>query len=576
MRRSANAAFLPTRVPRRVPMISYTYVDEVNSNLICCVCHCPFLNPVVTTTCSHTFCRRCIERSLEQQPCCPVDRSPLTLDDLKPENLLLRNMVDELIVECPLRSSGCRMTCQRQLLDSHLRDACQFVQVPCSEDGCEQTVLRRDLGKHTHDCVHRLVNCIACGTSVTASELEAHNDKCVEQETQCVACSEKLKRGGLIKHTATCPEVLVACMHSAHGCPWNGRRRCLPEHLQSCSYEAIKGFFAVNDTLLSALRDENTVLRQNLNNAETSIHVLRRELAIARRALGPWWQPGDSPRAQASEVTDPSSSSSRSNHGNHSDPQQQQLQQAHRWRSPNPLSPIVNFSPESSPASPPSEVDSISSNTSPGPSFSDPAFLASYFPSSTISPSQDVSNSNSNSNNNNNAHAVIPPPPPPPIMQVDPLTRHLFPFSSRLQPSPPFPPPPIRFPDLSGSITPSQPSSNANTAGGATRVAPINLNTTLENALLSLRTSIASVSSSLDALARRTDVALTTENLRMNEEVGALRAIVHGLRMQVHALITERNGATWGTTTTTTYYNHSPPPANPPLVINSTTQTTKL
>ena len=81
-------------------------------------------------------------------------------------------MVDELIVECPHKASGCKITCQRQLLETHLKETCQFVQVPCSEEGCEQTVLRRDLGKHTHDCVHRVVKCSACGTSVTASDLE--------------------------------------------------------------------------------------------------------------------------------------------------------------------------------------------------------------------------------------------------------------------------------------------------------------------------------------------------------------------------------------------------------------------
>ena len=61
----------------------------------------------------------------------------------------------------------------------------------------------------------------------------------------------------------------------------------------------------------------------------------------------------------------------------------------------------------------------------------------------------------------------------------------------------------------------------------------------------------------------------------MNEEVGALRAIVHGLRMQVHSLIMERNGSPWGptTTTTTAYYNQAPPTPQS-VIINSTTSTT--
>ncbi|KAL5485278.1 hypothetical protein ACEPAI_7920 [Sanghuangporus weigelae] len=536
-------------------MIYYSYFGEVNTNLICCICQCPFLNPVVTTTCSHTFCRACIERTLEQQPCCPVDRSPLSLDDLRPENLLLRNMVDELIVECPHKAAGCKTTCQRQLLGTHLKETCHFVQVPCSEEG--------------------LVKCAACGTSVTASELEAHEHECAEQETECVACSGRCKRGELSGHTATCSELQIACAHSDHGCPWREKRKTLPEHLEKCPYEAIKGFFAVNDTRMSALRDEITVLRQNLNKAEANIHALTRELAIARKALGPWWRSGDStsPHISSSELTESAAVAQAS----------QVLSEQHRWRSSNPLAPILSFSPESSPISHSGEVESLSGNPaspSPAPSFTDPAFLAPFFPSD----------------------GAAPPPTtlsPPPTVQVDPLTRHLFPFSNRFQSM--YPPPPIRFPDLS---SPSQPqiglTSNgslpvaAAAAGGLPRVAPVDRSSTLEVALIGLRTSITAVSSALDALARRTDVALTTENLRMNEEVGALRAIVHGLRMQVHALITERNGSVWGpagggsgaagaatttATTTAAYYNHPVPPPNPtPLTVNFTTQTqtTKL
>ena len=81
-------------------------------------------------------------------------------------------MADELIVECPNRAIGCTHTCQRQLLEAHLRDSCQYVQVACPEQGCEQKVLRKALGKHTHDCTHRVLSCEGCGLSVKASDLE--------------------------------------------------------------------------------------------------------------------------------------------------------------------------------------------------------------------------------------------------------------------------------------------------------------------------------------------------------------------------------------------------------------------
>lgn len=64
-------------------------------------------------------------------------------------------------------------------------------------------------------------------------------------------------------------------------------------------------------------------------------------------------------------------------------------------------------------------------------------------------------------------------------------------------------------------------------------IPPVNFSTTLEGSLNSLRSSIVQLSASLDTVSRRQDMNFTTEMLRMHEEVGSLRAIVHGLRMQV-------------------------------------------
>lgn len=66
-----------------------------------------------------------------------------------------------------------------------------------------------------------------------------------------------------------------------------------------------------------------------------------------------------------------------------------------------------------------------------------------------------------------------------------------------------------------------------------TPVAPLNLSTSLEGSLSGLRDSIAAVSASVDSLARRNDIALTNESMRINEELGSLKYAVHGIRLQV-------------------------------------------
>jgi hypothetical protein len=69
-----------------------------------------------------------------------------------------------------------------------------------------------------------------------------------------------------------------------------------------------------------------------------------------------------------------------------------------------------------------------------------------------------------------------------------------------------------------------------------TPVAPINLSTTLEGSLASLRESVVTLSASVDSLTRRNDIALRNETLRLNDEILTLRANMHGLRMQVSHL----------------------------------------
>jgi len=118
-------------------------------------------------------------------------------------------------------------------------------------------------------------------------------------------------------------------------------------------------------------------------------------------------------------------------------------------------------------------------------------------------------------------------------------------------------PPPERpeFPSLSNRASmngiPTQNWPNLSYPPTVTRshqtvIAPLNLNTTLEGSLEGLRESIVGLSTSLDSLGRRSDIALTNETLRLNEEVMSLKATLHGLRMQVHTIMMDRNAQVTG------------------------------
>lgn len=83
-------------------------------------------------------------------------------------------LVDELIVECPNRSIGCTHSCQRQFVDAHIRESCQFVSIPCPTHQCRARILKRDIAQHTH---HPSTLCDACGTTVESTNTEVRIHK---------------------------------------------------------------------------------------------------------------------------------------------------------------------------------------------------------------------------------------------------------------------------------------------------------------------------------------------------------------------------------------------------------------
>ncbi|KAF7428201.1 hypothetical protein PC9H_007422 [Pleurotus ostreatus] len=451
--------------------MSYNYVDPPNSNLTCCICRAPFVKPVTTRTCMHTFCYECIIQALQHSPHCPVDRSSLVQDDLLPSDPIIRSLVDELIIECTNLPLGCTETFQRQLLESHLKDSCQYTDVICGEDQCNEVVLRKDVGKHAHDCAHRALQCEGCQAEIKFVNMEAHISECPATTATCPSCYLDMPRSELNSHRETCPEVIIGCSQSANGCPWTGPRHAGKTHSISCPYEAIKGFFALNQERISAITGENAVLRQKVDTLERQLHATKQDVQVATAALGPWYRaPGICPPISQRVAVDlpidvqPSSASP------------------------------SNYSGNRSPPFPSSNIGGLPPNAA------DP--FAPFFPRP-------------------DASEQFNPSSPPETQSLNQFPGRRIVSGS--------------VPNGSDAMRPVQNS-----------VAPVNLSSTIEGAFESLRESVVTVAISVESLARRNDIALTNEALRLNEEIMSLRANIHGLRMQVHAIMMDRNAQVTG------------------------------
>ncbi|ORX47484.1 hypothetical protein DM01DRAFT_1310390 [Hesseltinella vesiculosa] len=247
---------------------SVTYVDNVNSNLVCCICQYPFVDPVVTS-CGHTFCRHCIYQAVESSPLCPVDRSPIDLNDIQEAVKIVSNMVNELQIYCPRQPRGCEYHVQRQHMEHHLASECQYAFEPCQLKECQELVLKKDLQRHADTCQHRETECKMCKRKMPAFELEDHHQLCPSEVMDCPHCGTSRPRSEHTAHLPDCPKMRVTCPFAEFGCDWNEERAKLAAHKEACVYDKIQGFLRTqqlkDDTMqeeIRQLRKENESLRR--------------------------------------------------------------------------------------------------------------------------------------------------------------------------------------------------------------------------------------------------------------------------------------------------------------------------
>lgn len=82
---------------------SYRYVDDVaffdEHQLRDPLNMEPIFNPVcLAPPCRHTFSKETIDSAIRQHGCCPLDRTPQTLDSVIPAPFLVQNLLDKIRV----------------------------------------------------------------------------------------------------------------------------------------------------------------------------------------------------------------------------------------------------------------------------------------------------------------------------------------------------------------------------------------------------------------------------------------------------------------------------------------------
>ena len=214
------------------------YTEPVDDTLLCPVCKTPFHSPI-TTSCGHTFCAGCINRALETQATCPIDRQPINKNqDYYRLPLIVKDQLDRLKVRCPNR--GCDHECSREHLEGHCERRCEFTLVRCPAPTCSKLVARRDATPEK-GCMHADTACEFCDKIMPFVELDAHIDEqCDGAPAFCPDCESWVSRQRFRPHQDGCLERHVQCEWHAAGCKVADQRWAVQEHQnRGCPFEIV-------------------------------------------------------------------------------------------------------------------------------------------------------------------------------------------------------------------------------------------------------------------------------------------------------------------------------------------------
>ncbi|KAK2153764.1 hypothetical protein LSH36_287g05027 [Paralvinella palmiformis] len=131
------------------------FQGDVDEELVCPICTGVLEEPLQAPQCEHAFCASCINEWLTRQPTCPVDRNPITPNQLKPVPRITRNLLSRLFIACDNASYGCTSIIRLDMLQSHLQECEHNPKKPVMcEQGCGLTIPKDEL--KDHNCVKEL------------------------------------------------------------------------------------------------------------------------------------------------------------------------------------------------------------------------------------------------------------------------------------------------------------------------------------------------------------------------------------------------------------------------------------
>jgi hypothetical protein len=266
-----------------------SYVSEPDPALLCPICHDPMVDPVVTP-CDHTFCYRCLRRSLSTSPAgsaCPIDREPLLWSDCSSAARLVRTQLNNLLVHCPHSGRGCSRQMRREAVELHAETECRFRDYLCLGGSCEKRLRRKP---QDEKCRHHEAQCTYCEELIIEADRELHLLGCVKSKTRCQDCWELVSRSLLAVHAQDeCIGVEVGCPYAELGCPVRMIRGEVLHHAAECAFHPDTPSGIIIRTqrdLIHSYGDVASQLQDSLTRQEETDRRVEELLAVVRKHGG--------------------------------------------------------------------------------------------------------------------------------------------------------------------------------------------------------------------------------------------------------------------------------------------------
>ncbi|XP_074650058.1 E3 ubiquitin-protein ligase NRDP1-like [Tubulanus polymorphus] len=251
------------------------FQGEVEEELLCPICSGVLEDPLQVPPCEHAFCAGCIREWLTRMPTCPVDRNPITSNQLKPAPRITRTLLSKLNISCDNCQFGCTSIVKLDMLQAHLQECDHNPKKPVHCDqGCGLVIPKDEL--KDHNCVRELRNLVQqqqCKISDLQAEVADNKLQLVEQRRDIQHLKEYMRT---LRYSNPRIREIQSEMENDDVLGW-------VESLQAARVTRWGGMISTPDTVLQA------VIKRALIDSHCPTHIVSQLMENAHERT---WPPG--------------------------------------------------------------------------------------------------------------------------------------------------------------------------------------------------------------------------------------------------------------------------------------------